>query len=65
MDRHNPVTHVIAGGNQAKLDACAEFKISERSLKEGGEAGRAIGTFRTRIWHNIDAILAYIATVYS
>jgi len=32
-----------AGGNQARLDARTEFKISERSLKGGGgEAGRAI-----------------------
>ena len=32
-----------AGGNQAKLDARTEFKIPERSLKWGGEAGRATG----------------------
>ena len=31
------------GGNQARLDARAEFKISERSPKGGGEAGRATG----------------------
>jgi len=30
------------GGNQARLDARSEFKISQRSPKGGGEAGRAI-----------------------
>jgi hypothetical protein len=29
-----------ASSNQAKLDARSEFKISQRSLKGGGEAGR-------------------------
>ena len=32
-----------AGGNHAKLDARTEFKIPERLLKWGGEAGRATG----------------------
>ena len=31
------------GGSQATVDARAEFEISERSPKEGGEAGRATG----------------------
>ena len=40
------------GGNQARLDARTEFKILERSSKEGGEAGhahhcRTYGQFRT------------------
>jgi hypothetical protein len=30
----------IASGNQARLDARSEFKISQRSLKRGGKAGR-------------------------
>ena len=30
------------GGSQARLDAHSEFKISQRSPKGGGEAGRAI-----------------------
>ena len=30
------------GGNQARSDACSEFKIPERSPKGGGEAGRAM-----------------------
>ena len=29
------------GGNQARLDTRTEFKILERSSKEGGEAGHA------------------------
>ena len=29
------------GGSQARLDVCTEFKISQRSPKGGGEAGRA------------------------
>ena len=31
------------GGSQATVDARAEFEISERSPKGGGEAGRATG----------------------
>ena len=34
------------GGGQATVDARAEFEISERSPKGGGEAGRATGCRR-------------------
>ena len=34
------------GGSQATVDAPAEFEISERSPKGGGEAGRATGCIK-------------------
>ena len=34
------------GGSQATVDARAEFEISERSPKGGGEAGRATGCIK-------------------
>ena len=37
-----------AGGNQAKSDARTEFKILERSLKGGVEAGRAQSCISSR-----------------
>ena len=33
--RHNPITHVTVGGNQARSDARSEFKILEPSPKGG------------------------------